>query len=285
MKFTNNYKFSSEVSVGVGVGLRSVHYPHLQTNPATTVEWFEAISENYMNSEGRPIIMLEFIRNQFPVALHGVSMSIAAVEEVSPVYLLKLKNLIERIEPFVVSDHLCWGKNEGSYLHDLLPMPYNEESLQTVLINLDKVQNFLGRKMVMENVSSYLAFKSSTMTEWEFIREMALKSGCGILLDVNNVYVSAMNHGFDPYKYIDHMPVEAIKQIHLAGHTDMGTYLFDTHSRHVTEDVWELFRYTIAKMPEVPVLIEWDEDIPEFSILEAEAEKARKIKKAVQRTL
>ena len=263
---------------GVGVGLRPKHYPYLENNPETTVEWFEAISENYMSSEGRPMQMLEKIRERFPVALHGVSLSIGST--LSGNHLAALKNLAERIQPFIISDHFCWGNTGGTYLHDLLPLPHNEESLSIVVDNLDRVQNFLGRTFTLENVSSYLTFRSSTMTEWDFITETARRSGCTILLDVNNVYVSSVNHGFDPYHFIDNIPVASVAQIHLAGYTDMGDFLFDTHSRPVTDPVWKLYEHTIAKMPEVPVLIEWDEDIPDFSRLEEEAARAREIKES-----
>ncbi len=273
----------------VGVGLRSEHYPHLVERPRTTVRWFEAISENYMDTGGRPLAVLETVRADHPVALHGVSLSIGykprrgdrAAEDALAAsrtrYLARLAELARRIEPFLVSDHLCWTGVPGGNVHDLLPTPFTDEALDWIVSQVDAVQTALGRRLVLENVSSYLTWADSTWTEEDFLVEVARRSGCGILLDVNNVYVSARNHGFDARAYLDAIPAALVAQIHLAGHTDMGTHLFDTHSAPVCDDVWELFAHTVARMPGVPVLIEWDEDIPGFSRLEAEAEAADRI--------
>ncbi len=261
----------------IGVGLRKTHYPYLETKPQTSVGWFEAVSENYMDSEGRPLHMLQLIREDYPIALHGVSLSIASAEGVRPEYLKQLKQLKDRIDPFIISDHLCWTGLQNANLHDLLPIPFTDESLRCIIKHVDQVQNALGCHILLENVSTYLQPPDSTYTEWEFLKALAEQSGCRLLFDVNNLYVNAKNHHFDPILFLDAIPTELIGQIHLAGYTDMGTYLFDTHSKPVYPEVWELFSRLIARAPDVPVLVEWDDDIPEFPILEAEAQKARQI--------
>lgn len=258
----------------VGVGLRSAHFPHLLGRPRTAVKWFEAITENYMDSRGRPLEVLKKIREDYPVALHGVSLSIGGVEGPRPGYLENLKRLIEVINPMLVTDHLCFTGAHASNVHDLLPLPYTEEAIRTVVDNVSKVQDFLGRSIGLENVSSYLTYNDSQMKEEEFLVEIAKKSGCKILLDVNNVYVSATNHGFKAEDYVDAIPSELIAQLHLGGYFDMGKFLFDTHSRAPTDPVWELYRRVIRRIPEVPVLIEWDEAIPIWADLEAQAVKA-----------
>lgn len=263
----------------VGVGLRSVHFPRLLDRPRTPVRWFEAISENYMDSAGRPLEVLKKIREDKPVALHGVSLSIGGVEGPRPGYLAKLKALIGKIEPFLVTDHLCFTGAHATNIHDLLPLPYTEEAIQTVVSNVGKVQDFLGRPIALENVSSYLTYKDSEMREEEFLTAIAKRAGCKILLDVNNVYVSATNHGFKAEDYVDAIPSELIAQLHLGGYSDMGKFLFDTHSRAPTDPVWELYRRVIKRIPEVPVLIEWDEAVPDWDGLEKEAIKAIKIAK------
>lgn len=263
----------------VGVGLRSVHFPRLLDRPRTPVRWFEAISENYMDSGGRPLEVLGKIREDKPVALHGVSLSIGGVEGPRPGYLAKLKALIGKVEPFLVTDHLCFTGAHATNIHDLLPLPYTEEAIRTVAANVTAVQEFLGRQIALENVSSYLTYKDSEMREEEFLVAIAKRSGCKILLDVNNVYVSATNHGFKAEDYVDAIPGELIAQLHLGGYSDMGKFLFDTHSRAPTDPVWELYRRVIKKLPEVPVLIEWDEAVPDWAGLEAEAVKAIKIAK------
>ncbi len=258
----------------VGVGLRWAHFPRLLERPATPVKWFEAISENYMDSRGRPLEVLKSIRADHPVALHGVSLSIGGVEGPRPGYLESLKRLIEVIDPMLVTDHLCFTGAHASNVHDLLPLPYTEEAIATVVANVSKVQDFLGRPIGLENVSSYLTYNDSQMKEEEFLVAIAKKSGCKILLDVNNVFVSATNHGFKAEDYIDAIPSGLIAQLHLGGYSDMGKFLFDTHSRAPTDPVWALYRRVIRRLPEVPVLIEWDEAIPQWEVLEAEALKA-----------
>jgi uncharacterized protein len=258
----------------VGVGLRSVHYPHLLTRPKTAVRWLEAISENYMDSEGRPLEALLAVRRDYPVALHGVSLSAGGVEGPRPGYLEKLRRLADRVQPWIVTDHLCFTGAHAANAHDLLPLPYTEEAVETVASNVRRAQDALGRTIALENVSSYLTYRESVMSEWEFLVAVARRAGCGILLDVNNAYVSARNHGFEPERYIDAVPPELVRQLHLGGYSDMGDFLFDTHSRAPTEPVWALFRRAAARFPKAPVLVEWDEDVPAWPELEAQAVKA-----------
>lgn len=259
----------------VGVGLRSAHFPRLLEGPLKTpVRWFEAITENYMDSFGRPLEVLKKIREDRPIALHGVSLSIGGVEGPRSGYLNKLKRLIEDVDPFLVTDHLCFTGAHSSNVHDLLPLPYTEEAIRVVSANVSKVQDYLGRPIALENVSSYLTYNESEMKEEDFVVEIAKRSGSKILLDVNNVYVSAANHGFSAEDYVDAIPAELIAQIHLGGYSDMGNFLFDTHSRAPTDPVWDLFRRVIRRKPEAPVLIEWDEAIPSWEALESEAVKA-----------
>ena len=261
----------------VGVGLRSVHFPHLLSRPPLSVRWFEALTENYLDSEGRPLEVLLKVREDYPVALHGVSLSIGGVEGPRPGYLEKLKALAARVEPFLVTDHLCFTGAHASNTHDLLPLPYTEEAVATVARNVAIAQDVLGRQIALENVSSYLSYRESAMTEWEFLIAVARRAGCKILLDVNNVYVSAVNHHFSPETYVDAVPAELVAQLHLGGYTDTGKFLFDTHSRAPTDPVWELYRRVIRRLPDAPVLIEWDEDVPEWSGLEAQAVRAAEI--------
>ncbi len=267
----------SQGQSNIGVGLRPTHYPFLEPRPQTKVTWFEAISENYMDTKGRPLDMLELIREDYPVALHGVSLSIASAEGLRPTYLQNLRNLIKRIDPFIVSDHLCWTGLNQQNLHDLLPFPFTNEALTLIVEHVDQVQTYLQRPILLENVSTYLQIPESEYTEWDFLRAVADRSGCQILLDLNNLYVNASNHHFDPYVFLERIPTHIIGQVHLAGYTDMGTHLFDTHSKPVYPAVWDLFSTLIARAPDLPVLIEWDDDIPEFPQLEEEALKAAHI--------
>jgi len=241
------------------------------------MDWFEAISENFMDSGGRPLQILEAIRTRYPVALHGVALSIGSTDPLDARYLERLKVLVDRIEPAAVSDHLCWSGVEGDHLHDLLPLPCTEEAVRHVAERVQQVQSVLGRRILLENISTYVAYEHSTMPEWEFLTAVAERSGCGILLDLNNVYVNAYNHEFDPSAYLTHIPGDLVGQFHLAGHTDCGTYLFDTHSAQVTEAVWALYVEALRRWGPVSTMIEWDEDIPSFARLAEEAEKARGI--------
>lgn len=258
----------------LGVGLRPVHYPHLRAHGPTKIDWFEAITENYFDTEGPPMEMLEFMRSRYPIALHGVSLSVGSTQPLDSEYLRKLKALADRIDPFLISDHLCWSGVNGKYSHDLLPLPYTREALGKVVEKTQKVQDFIKRPILLENVSAYVGFLNKEFEEWEFLIEVANRSGCKILLDLNNVYVNAVNHRFDPHQYVDSIPLHLIAQIHVAGFTDMGTHLFDTHSNFVHEDVWELLSRLTARGLRSPILLEWDENIPSFEVLEAEAQKA-----------
>jgi len=269
-------------TLGCGVGLRTEHYDLITTQwPA--MDWFEAISENFMDSGGRPLAVLEQVRRRYPVALHGVSLSIGSTDPLDARYLDRLAALAHRIEPVSVSDHLCWSGVDGEHLHDLLPLPFTEEAVTHVAGRVEQVQERLGRRILLENVSSYVTYAHSTMPEWEFLTAVATRSGCGLLLDLNNVFVNAFNHQFDPAEYVRAIPGALVGQFHLAGHTDMGAYLFDTHSRPVVEAVWALYRQALAQWGEVSTMIEWDEEIPPFERLAQEADRARGILREVCR--
>ena len=263
-------------TLGCGVGLRTEHYDVI-TREWPRMDWFEAISENFMDSGGRPLHILDEVRARYPVALHGVSLSIGSADPLNRYYLERLKALVERIDPAIVSDHLCWTGVDGENLHDLLPLPFTEEAIRHVAGRVEQVQDVLERRILLENVSTYVTYRHSTMPEWEFLTAVAERSGCGVLLDLNNIYVNAYNHQFDPHEYLHHIPGELIGQFHLAGHTDMGSYLFDTHSRPVIDAVWDLYREALERWGSVTTLIEWDEEIPPFPRLAEEAEKARAI--------
>jgi uncharacterized protein len=261
----------------VGVGLRTPHYARLLSRPRTPVRCLEAISENYMGSEGKPLTTLLALRRDFPVMLHGVSMSLGGVEGSRPGYLQKLKRLAERVEPAVVSDHLCFTGAHAANAHDLLPLPYTEEAIRTAARNIARAQDVLGRRIAIENVSSYLTYADSRMTEWEFLVAVARRADCRILLDVNNAYVSAVNHGFPVERYLDAVPPELVAQVHLGGYSDLGDFLFDTHSRAPTEPVWKAFARVAPRLAGVPVIIEWDEDVPEWAVLERQASRAARV--------
>ena len=263
-------------TLGCGVGLRSEHYDVILRD-WPRMDWFEAISENFMASGGRPLHVLEAVRRRYPVVLHGVSLSIGSTDPLDEQYLERLKALIDRIDPALVSDHLCWTGVEGENLHDLLPLPFTEEAIRHVATRVQRVQERLKRRLLLENVSAYVTYQHSTMPEWEFLTAVAERSGCGILLDLNNVYVNARNHRFDPFRYLEQIPGELVGQFHLAGHTDMGAYLFDTHNSPVIDAVWALYLEALQRWGAVATLIEWDEDLPTFSRLAEEAEKARAI--------
>ncbi len=256
-----------------GIGLRPKHYGRLLEEPPP-VDFIEAVSENFMGRGGRPWAVLEKVRRDVPVALHGVSLSIGGTDPLSADYLRSLRDLIARVEPLLVSDHLCWGSHAGRYAHDLLPLPYTEEALRHVVARVIEVQEALGRSILLENVSSYVTFRGSTMSEWEFLSEVARQADCGILLDVNNVYVSARNHGFDPRDYLDGIPADRVRQIHLAGHVDHGTHLLDTHDHPVCDAVWALYCETARRVGGVPTLIEWDDRVPDLERLVAESRRA-----------
>jgi uncharacterized protein len=262
--------------LGHGVGLRTTHFPRVLDGTAR-VDWFEAISENFMIDGGRPLAVLERARASCPVVLHGVSLSLGSTDPLNERYLQALRELVDRVAPAWVSDHLCWGSVGGRYAHDLLPLPYTEEALHHIVARLKTVQDRLGRQILIENVSSYLTFAHSAMPEWEFLAAVSEQADCGILLDVNNVYVSAVNHGFDAERYIRSMPADRVGQIHLAGHSDKGTHLLDTHDGHVVPAVWDLYRLAVQRCGPVSTLIEWDDRIPEWGVLCAEPERARAV--------
>ena len=259
---------------GLGLGLRSKHFNHiLENNPQ--VDWFEIISENFMDSGGRPKHVLRRIAERYPVVMHGVSLSIGSADDLNFEYLTKLKNLAAEISPLWISDHLCWTGINGLNSHDLLPMPLTEESLKHVCRKIKQAQDFLERPLVFENPSTYLTFKQSTIAEWDFLRFMTEETGCGILLDVNNVYVSAFNNDFDAAYYIERLPHESIVQMHLAGHRDCGDYIIDTHDNRVAPDVWKLFSLAWNLTGGAATLLEWDSEIPDFDAYHSELLKAK----------
>jgi hypothetical protein len=262
--------------LGHGVGLRPKHYPQVWERTARA-DWFEVISENFMIRGGRPLAVLERARAVAPLVLHGVSLSLGSTDPLNEAYLRDLKELLRRFQPAWVSDHLCWGSVGGHYAHDLLPLPFTEEALTHVVERVRLVQDRLGQQILIENVSSYLTFVHSRMPEWEFLGSIAEQADCGILLDVNNVYVSAVNHGFAPEQYLRALPADRIGQIHLAGHSNQGTHLLDTHDEAVSEPVWDLYRLAVRLFGRVSTLVEWDDKIPEFEVVRAEAERARLI--------
>ncbi len=261
-------------SLGFGVGLRRQHYSYVLENQPK-IDWFEVISENFMVDGGRPLEVLEGVRGNYPIVLHGVSLSIGSVDPLNRQYLEKLATLARRFEPAWISDHLCWTGVGGRNLHDLLPLPYTEEAVRHVVSRVRQVQQILGRRILLENVSSYLRFEHSTLTEWEFLRAVAEEADCAILLDINNIYVSAFNHGFDPAVYLKAMPAERVMQFHLAGPSDHGSYLLDTHDHPVCEAVWALYEDAVRRFGKVPTLVEWDDNIPPFDTLAAAADEAR----------
>jgi uncharacterized protein (UPF0276 family) len=260
--------------LGIGVGLRTVHFSHILSE-RPPVDWFEVLSENFMDTGGRPLHVLDQVAEHYPVALHGVSLGIGNTDPIDLEHLRKLKALAERTHAHWVSDHLCWTGILGRNTHDLLPMPYTEEALRHTIARVRQVSDFLERPLVLENPSSYVEFAASTLPEWEFLAHLAEEADCGLLLDVNNVYVSSFNHGFDPRVYIDAIPAHRVVQFHLAGHTNKGTHILDTHSDHAIEPVWELYRRAWARTGPTATLYEWDEDIPAFDVVHAEALKAR----------
>ena len=261
-------------NLGLGLGLRSQHFNHIIDN-SPNVDWFEVISENFMDSYGRPRHILKQVAEKYPVVMHGVSLSIGSSDDLDFDYLKNLKSLAKEINPVWISDHLCWTGVLTVNSHDLLPVPLNEESLKHVCQRIDVVQDYLERPLILENPSTYLSFEQSTMPEWEFLKHMADETNCGLLLDVNNVYVSAFNNDFDAKEYIENIPHDRIVQMHLAGHEHCGDYIVDTHDRPVTNPVWELFRLAWQKTNGVSTLLEWDGNIPPFEVYHAEMLKAK----------
>ncbi|MCO5951066.1 MNIO family bufferin maturase [Mucilaginibacter flavidus] len=265
---------------GLGLGLRSKHFNHiLEHNPA--VDWFEVISENFMDSGGRPRHVLRQIAERYPVVMHGVSLSIGSTDRLNKDYLTKLKLLAGEVKPLWISDHLCWTGVNSLNTHDLLPVVLNDESLKHICTRINQVQDFLERPVVFENPSTYLTFKQSTINEWDFLRYMTEETGCGLLLDVNNVYVSGFNNDFDPAHYIRQLPHDRIVQMHIAGHQHCGTHIIDTHDRQVAHDVWKLFNLAWELTRGVATLLEWDGNIPEFDVYHAELLKAKEFMSSI----
>jgi len=262
--------------LGFGLGLRAQHYREILDN-APRVDWFEVISENYMVPGGQPLRMLDAIRSRYPIVMHGVSLSIASTAPLDFDYLHDLRNLARRCEPRWISDHLCWTGVHGTNLHDLLPVPYTEEALDHVVERIASVQDFLGHRIAIENVSSYIEYESSAMNEWEFVAEMARRADCWLLLDVNNVFVSGINHDFSMKTFIEAIPVERVVQFHLAGHSEAGECLIDTHDEPVRDEVWHLYGQALRRFGPVSTMIERDANIPPLTELVAELDRARAI--------
>ncbi len=268
-------RFNACTEFGIGIGLRIPHYAHiLERKPA--VDWFEIISENYMVDGGRPLHVLERILDQYRVVQHGVSMYFGNAARPNRDHLRRLKNLAKRTGTPWLSDHLCWGSVDGRYTHDLLPMPYTWEAVEWTARNIREVQDTVGVPVAVENVSSYLEFHASEMSEWEFLCEVVERADCGILLDVNNIYVSSKNHGFDPRVYLDAVPAGRVAQIHIAGHTKFEKYLLDTHDHPVLDPVWRLYERAIQRCGRTATLLEWDDRIPSFEEVHREALKAER---------
>jgi len=263
-------------SLGFGLGLRVDHYETiLADRPA--VDWFEALTENYLVPGGKPLDNLMRIREHYPMVMHGVSMSIGSTQPLDRNYLAQVKALAARLEPHWVSDHLCWTGIAGRNMHDLLPLPYTEEALKNVVERVRTVQDILGRRILLENVSSYVTYRDSRLTEWDFLREIAVRADCLILLDVNNIYVSSVNHEFDPVEYLSAIPVDRVQQIHLAGHENHGDYLVDTHDHPVPDPVWELYARAVSRFGNVSTMIERDANIPPLEELCSELDEARRL--------
>lgn len=260
--------------LGVGVGLRTPHYAHVLAQ-SPPVDFFEVISENFIDTGGHALEVLDRVRERYPVVLHGVSLSVGSCDPLNPDYLKGLKALVRRVKPPWASDHLCWTSAGGRYSHDLLPLPFTPEAARHTAERVRIVQDALEVPFAVENISSYAAFRDSTMTEWQFLAEVAEQADCGILLDVNNVYVTAHNHGFDPEAYLAAVPLKRVYQIHLAGHSVQGNLLLDTHDHPVPDPVWALYRKVQKRQGGVSTLIEWDDRIPPFETLLEEARKAR----------
>jgi uncharacterized protein (UPF0276 family) len=262
--------------LGFGLGLRVDHYDAIFAG-TPRVDWFEALTENYLVPGGKPLDTLARIRARYPIVLHGVSLSIGSTAPLDMGYLARLRALAARFEPAWISDHLCWTGVAGKNTHDLLPLPYTEEALNHIVRRVRDVQDFLGRRILLENVSSYVSFRDSRTTEWDFLKALAEESDCLILLDVNNIYVSSINHGFDPHAFINAIPVERVQQIHLAGHENHGDYLIDPHDQPVPDPVWDLYAAAIRRFGKVSTMIERDANIPPLAELEGELTAARNL--------
>jgi len=271
----------SFAALGHGIGLRPTHYSRLLEQGAAGVAWFEAISENFFELGGRPRAVLERVRRDVPVVLHGVALSIGGSDPLNGEYLRLLERLIEHIEPAWVSDHLCWGSVDGHYSHDLLPIVYSEAALEHVVERVQRVQERLRRRILLENITAYLRFAESRIPEPEFLNEVTRRTGAGLLLDVNNVYVNSKNLGFDACAYLDALGPKSVLQIHLAGHTVQPDFVLDSHVGPVPDPVWDLYRYALGRFGRVPTLVEWDEAVPELDVVLAEASRAAAVEQEV----
>lgn len=269
-------------NLGFGLGLRTEHYESVLADEPK-VDWFEILSENYMVPGGKPLYYLDQIKERYPLVMHGVSMSIGSVEPLDMTYLRQLKQLADRVNPKWISDHLCWTGVHGKNLHDLLPLPYTEETIKHVVSRIVQVQDYLGRQILIENVSSYASYTDSSMSEWAFITEIANRADCLLLFDVNNIYVSSVNHQFDAKDFINGVPADRVQQIHLAGHEDHGDYIIDTHDAPVIDAVWDLYEYAIKRFGPVSTMIERDDKIPPLAELVAELERAKTIASRVEK--
>ena len=269
--------------LGFGVGLRSEHYDTILKIRPKNIDWFEIISENFIEAHKGYWDFLADLRADYPIVMHGVSLSIGSTDPLNKEYLKNIKTLADFLNVPWLSDHLCWTGVLGKNSHDLLPVPYTEEALTHIVTRIKQTQEILDRPLVLENPSTYLEFTDSHLTEWDFLARMANEADCGLLLDVNNIYVSAFNHNYDAKHYIDAIPAERIVQIHLAGHRNFGTHIIDTHDSHVTSEVWNLYAYTLKTKGPITTMVEWDGNIPEFSVLTAELDKARAIAQQTKR--
>jgi len=263
-------------NLGFGLGLRTAHYETILAEKPP-VDWFEVITENYLVPGGKPLYYLDSIRANYPLVMHGVSLSIGGTDPLNLDYLRQVKTLAERIEPAWISDHLCWTGVNGVNLHDLLPLPYTQEAVQHVADRVKTVQDFLRCRILLENVSSYITYAHSEMTEWEFLSAVAERADCLILLDINNIYVSAHNHQFDPLVYLNNVPAKRVQQFHLAGHLNLGNIIIDSHGDTVIDPVWSLYEAALRRFGPVSTMIERDDNIPPFAELLAELEMARQI--------
>ena len=268
-------RFNAHTDYGIGIGLRTPHYQHI-FNKKPVVDWFEIISENFMVGGGRALANLDQILERYRVVQHGVSMYFGSAEPLNRDHLRRLKALIKRTRTPWLSDHLCWGSVDGTYSHDLLPMPYTFEAAEVTARKVREARDFLEVPIAVENVSSYAEFHMSEMTEWEFLNEVVEQADCGILLDINNIYVSSRNHEFDPYEYLNDIPAERVAQIHIAGHSKFRKYILDTHDHPVIDPVWKMYEHAIRRVGPTATLLEWDDRIPSFEEVHAEALKAEK---------
>jgi uncharacterized protein (UPF0276 family) len=273
-------KHNGFTNLGIGIGLRVPHYQHILTKKPTC-DWFEVISENYMVDGGRPLEVLDEILEQYKVIQHGVSMYFGSVTKQDPMHVKRLKELVKRTKTPFVSEHLCWGSGDGTYTHELLPMPYTFEAARKTARRIREVRDYLEVPICVENVSSYAEYHQSEMTEWEFLREVVELADCGILLDVNNIYVSSQNHSFDPYDYLNGIPAERVGQMHIAGHSKFEKYILDTHDHPVLDPVWKMYAHAIKLCGPTSTLLEWDAHIPSFEEVHREALKAKKFLSSV----